>query len=395
MIEIISRFKTEAAHHQLENAKLTEDKIVQKINEKISSAEELILYEEICAENLLSAKIIISFWKYLIKSGEIRKSKNIFLKAYEILSKRKNQSNLEELLHEAKLNYSDEELKVPQFNLFLIQGSVEKVDSMITESLINEKSIKLISRNIKFWALNSKKLRTTLFDYHSRNNPWMYKTVLKLMFEKILHEGISNQEVNFLKDINVSNVDHEAFQDMEEVEMTDQKKIENQIKLMLKIGKKSKAIEICHKIEDENFKTKMKKLVGLKNEVVKNIERVSEISEIEKTPAFLRSTIDKIQAEMVGGSEIEKNISFLNFCLASDLYEKALETIDILLEKLEDETDKINLRFTKVQIYYLSNLKTQAILEINDLLTNAPLSNEEKKLSDWYLKKIFGELNAR
>lgn len=389
--EKISQFKALRRSNLTSVAQECENEIVNQIQAGLTTQEEENLLSDLKNNKIFSVKIAIALWKNLIEQGAIRKSKELYSKLFHELLIIKNQQGLSELVSSAERFYKENEITEQAFKLALIRGDTEKISNSIDNLGLDHESIKIINNNLIFWAERLPRIEQHIANIlEDKKDKWIYKSYLKFTFDSILINGASEEIRKRFSNIKV---DREKISTLEtSIEMDDEisdiKKIENQIQIFLKIGKKSKALELLSKISDENLKKKLKKQISVDEKQVQlsnfNIDDYQTVTD-EK----INSLVLRIEKAITGNTEFERKMSFLNFCIASNLNQKAEETIVELLRMTTEDSTRVDLKFLLIQIYFQDNKKTQALIEINDLIKNDPLSKEELKLADWYLKRIF------
>lgn len=377
--------------------KKLEAEILELIKGSNFENEESQLIKKVESEGSGSVKIDYAIWKKQIELGSIKSSKKIFQQICGKLEKIKNQEYLEKFLQESSVYYKREETLKYQLELKFSRGENDDLKSLLSEETLSINSIEKINSNIEFWASLENDILNCFFQMNNgvwSSDVWFYKQLLKFTFESILRKGKNERIKNFFKKITVKHKTEDQVSLGDDLESFESEKIENQIKFLIRIKNFSKALTLLKEIKDETkrkmIKTRIEKEMNFKDEVAREfVEKNSNSS--EKMSKELIASLNKLEKVIIVQSNKEELVTYINFCVHSELFGEAVKKIIELEEKLEEEAELIDLKLLKAQLQIRDKQYTDALLELNDLLSLFPLKNSEIKLADRLIKKIMVE----
>ena len=393
--------KFEEFHHcfqlkRFQQLKILEQEILELLPKKNLNDEESKIIKKIETTGSGSIKIDYEIWKFQIEAGSIKSSKKIFHQICKKLILNKNQEYLELILREAVGFYRTEEFSAYQIELSLSHGDYKKLNDIGSSLEFTVESIEKINANMAYWASLENEILKIYFRMMSGNwasDQWFYKQLLKFSFERLLRKGKDSEIVNFYEPIEVKHKSEHHHHD-DDQDLTDEERIENQINFLMKINNLSKALELTNEIKNEKKKKNLKKYIE-KIILERNNKTVPEIKSKHKQKSVndkeLTQSLQKLEKVILINHEKDELVTYINFCVYSEFYLEALEKIKVLEKKLVSEEEQIDLKLLKAQIQIKAKLYTDALLELNELLSEYPLKNQEITLSDRLIKKIMQE----
>jgi len=393
--------KFEEFHHcfqlkRFQQLKILEQEILQLFPENNFLEHDSIILKKIETLGSGSVKIDFEIWKHQIQVGAIKSSKKIFHQICKKIIQNKNQEYLALILNEAEKYYRPEEYLAYEIELNLSYGSYTKLNSLGSLLKLTVESVEKINANIAFWASvenNILKNYIRMMNESWSSDQWFYKQVLKFSFERLLRCGKNSELINFLEPIKVKHQsEHHNFDN--DQDFSDEERIINQLNFLIKINNLSKALELVNKIEDSskrrNLKIKIEKIISETNNKTNSSKQITN-RPVAYENKELSLSLQKLEKVILVNHEKDELVTYINFCVYSEFYSEALDKIKTLEKKLENEEDKIDLKLLKAQVQIRAKLYTDALLELNELLSEYPLKNEEITLSDRLIKKIMLE----